>query len=61
MTWCHVLGHKFVFFDDIAPQFQKTCLGYWRRLLSYFTLIGEVPAEKTASKQKRKYTNSMDG
>jgi len=37
---------------DIAFEFQKTCFGYWRRLLPNFTPIGEVPAEKTAIEQK---------
>jgi len=35
------------------PKLQKTCLGYWQRVVPNFTLIGEVLAEKTVKEQER--------
>jgi len=52
-TWCHVQGHSLAVPWDIAPKFQQTCLGYCPRLLPNFMPIGEVPAEKAMTEQKK--------
>jgi len=44
-------------YGDIAPKFQKTCLGYWLRLVPNFTSIGEVSAEKPVTDQKTNCIN----
>jgi len=40
-------GHNFAIPGVLPQNFEKTCLEYWRCLMPNFTLIGEVPAEKT--------------
>jgi len=46
---------------EVSPQkFKKTLLWYWRRLVPNFTPIGEVPVEKTMTKQKKEKTTKKE-
>ena len=46
-------GHNFVVPGDIARKISKPYLGYWQRLLTNFTPIGEVPVDRTVTEQKK--------